>query len=291
MTGCSASSFRICWVIIASFDGTSDPCSARSRMRLVDTALTPFAPLVHIPFPGEHAEAPFSDQVGIIDRPFLFSYQFEFPDKRVQLADGPDRDKDLPPGTLRENSRRPRSTSRCRSAHRSWRSRPPVRTVPPAPASRAGTGGRTRTGNRRPSDPSYTLCSGLFFILPRQNLYHMAIHPIEFRYGTPEMRAVWGEERRFAAIVAAEVALARAEADVGMIPPDAAEVIGERGRGLARTREGDRGRDPPRHDGGREGDRRGVRRCRGVRPLRRDLKRHARHGDRTPDQGRPCPAR
>ncbi|MEN6516682.1 MAG: adenylosuccinate lyase [Methanospirillum sp.] len=53
----------------------------------------------------------------------------------------------------------------------------------------------------------------------------MAIHPIEFRYGTPEMRAVWGEERRFAAIVAAEVALARAEADVGMIPAEAAEAI------------------------------------------------------------------
>lgn len=53
----------------------------------------------------------------------------------------------------------------------------------------------------------------------------MAIHPIEFRYGTPEMRAVWSEERRFFAIVAAEVALARAEADTGMIPTEAADEI------------------------------------------------------------------
>jgi adenylosuccinate lyase len=53
----------------------------------------------------------------------------------------------------------------------------------------------------------------------------MAIHPIEFRYGTPEMRAVWSEERRFAAIIAAEVALARAEADAGMIPVEAADAI------------------------------------------------------------------
>ena len=49
--------------------------------------------------------------------------------------------------------------------------------------------------------------------------------PDRVPYGTPEMRAVWGEERRFTAIVAAEVALARAEADVGMIPVDAADAI------------------------------------------------------------------
>ncbi|NLX48859.1 MAG: adenylosuccinate lyase [Methanospirillum sp.] len=55
----------------------------------------------------------------------------------------------------------------------------------------------------------------------------MAIHPIEFRYGTQEMRAVWDEERRFAAIVAAEVALARAGAEVGMIPASAAEAIAQ----------------------------------------------------------------
>ncbi len=53
----------------------------------------------------------------------------------------------------------------------------------------------------------------------------MAIHPIEFRYGTPEMKAVWTEEHRFLRIIDAEVALARAEAECGMIPGEAAEEI------------------------------------------------------------------
>ncbi len=55
----------------------------------------------------------------------------------------------------------------------------------------------------------------------------MAIHPIEYRYGTPEMRAVWNEENRFACIVRAEVALARACSDFGLVPPVAADIIGE----------------------------------------------------------------
>ena len=46
----------------------------------------------------------------------------------------------------------------------------------------------------------------------------MAVHPIEERYGTTEMRAVWSEKNRFACIVAVEVALAKAEAAHGMIP-------------------------------------------------------------------------
>ncbi|MDV4343356.1 adenylosuccinate lyase [Methanoculleus sp. YWC-01] len=53
----------------------------------------------------------------------------------------------------------------------------------------------------------------------------MAIHPIDYRYGTSEMRAVWSEENRFRAIVTAEVALARAEAAHGMIPREDAETI------------------------------------------------------------------
>lgn len=53
----------------------------------------------------------------------------------------------------------------------------------------------------------------------------MAIHPIDYRYGTPEMKAVWGEENRFRCIVAAEVALAQAEAACGVIPVEAAETI------------------------------------------------------------------
>jgi adenylosuccinate lyase len=67
----------------------------------------------------------------------------------------------------------------------------------------------------------------------------MPIHPIDFRYGTPEMRAIWDEENRFRCIVAAEVALARAEADQGLIPEEAAQVIRERAplASLARAKE------------------------------------------------------
>jgi adenylosuccinate lyase len=50
----------------------------------------------------------------------------------------------------------------------------------------------------------------------------MAVHPIEERYGTKEMRAIWSETNRFSAVVSAEVALARAEAHHGMIPAAAA---------------------------------------------------------------------
>jgi adenylosuccinate lyase len=54
----------------------------------------------------------------------------------------------------------------------------------------------------------------------------MAVHPIEERYGTPEMRAVWSEKTRFACVVAVEVALAKAEEAHGMIPAAAAAEIG-----------------------------------------------------------------
>ncbi len=53
----------------------------------------------------------------------------------------------------------------------------------------------------------------------------MVIHPIDSRYGTPEMRAVWTEEHRFACIIAAEVALARAESACGLVPEEDAEAI------------------------------------------------------------------
>ncbi len=56
----------------------------------------------------------------------------------------------------------------------------------------------------------------------------MAVHPIEERYGTKEMRAVWSEQNRFSCIVRAEVALAKAEAVCGMIPPTAALEIEEK---------------------------------------------------------------
>jgi adenylosuccinate lyase len=53
----------------------------------------------------------------------------------------------------------------------------------------------------------------------------MAVHPIEERYGTKEMRAVWSEKNRFSCVVSAEVALAKAEAHHGMIPAEAAVEI------------------------------------------------------------------
>ena len=53
----------------------------------------------------------------------------------------------------------------------------------------------------------------------------MPVHPIEERYGTEQMRAVWSEQNRFSCIVAAEVALARAEAAHGMIPQADADMI------------------------------------------------------------------
>ena len=67
----------------------------------------------------------------------------------------------------------------------------------------------------------------------------MAIHPIDSRYGTPEMRAVWTEEHRFSCIIQAEVALARAEASWGLIPGEDAEAIakGARRASLERAKE------------------------------------------------------
>ena len=62
-------------------------------------------------------------------------------------------------------------------------------------------------------------------ISPNDRSVLMAVHPIEERYGTPEMRTVWSERNRFASIVAAEVALAKAEAAHGMIPATAAVEI------------------------------------------------------------------
>ena len=53
----------------------------------------------------------------------------------------------------------------------------------------------------------------------------MAIHPIDFRYGTPEMKSIWTEDHRFVCIVRAEIALAHAQAVVGMIPTEDAELI------------------------------------------------------------------
>ncbi|MFZ2410741.1 MAG: adenylosuccinate lyase [Candidatus Methanoperedens sp.] len=53
----------------------------------------------------------------------------------------------------------------------------------------------------------------------------MAIHPIEYRYGNPEMKAVWSEETRLLKMLSVEAALAKAEALVGYIPKGADEKI------------------------------------------------------------------
>ena len=53
----------------------------------------------------------------------------------------------------------------------------------------------------------------------------MAIHPIEYRYGNPEMNAVWSEEARLRKMLAVETALAKAEAFTGYIPKGAEEKI------------------------------------------------------------------
>jgi adenylosuccinate lyase len=53
----------------------------------------------------------------------------------------------------------------------------------------------------------------------------MAIHPIEYRYGTDEMKHVWSEANRLEKVMKVEAALARAEADIGLIPWEAAEII------------------------------------------------------------------
>jgi adenylosuccinate lyase len=56
---------------------------------------------------------------------------------------------------------------------------------------------------------------------------YVLIHPIDYRYGTAEMKYVWSQENRLAKILKTEAALARAEADMGLIPADAAEIISE----------------------------------------------------------------
>lgn len=53
----------------------------------------------------------------------------------------------------------------------------------------------------------------------------MAIHPIEYRYGTEEMKFVWSEANRLDKLMMVEAALAKAEADIGLIPKEAAETI------------------------------------------------------------------
>jgi len=56
---------------------------------------------------------------------------------------------------------------------------------------------------------------------------YVLIHPIDYRYGTAEMKHVWSQENRLNKLLQVEAALARAEADMGLIPADSAEIISE----------------------------------------------------------------
>ena len=53
----------------------------------------------------------------------------------------------------------------------------------------------------------------------------MAIHPIEFRYGSPEMKSIFEEQSRLQKLLDIEASLARAHAKVGNIPKSAANTI------------------------------------------------------------------
>ena len=53
----------------------------------------------------------------------------------------------------------------------------------------------------------------------------MAIHPIEFRYGTPEMKNIWEEENKLQKMLDVESALAQAEGKLGIIPQEVADEI------------------------------------------------------------------
>ncbi|MCC7553265.1 MAG: adenylosuccinate lyase [Methanobacteriaceae archaeon] len=53
----------------------------------------------------------------------------------------------------------------------------------------------------------------------------MAIHPIEFRYGTPEMKKIWESENKLQKMLDVESALAQAEGELGIIPKEYADEI------------------------------------------------------------------
>ena len=53
----------------------------------------------------------------------------------------------------------------------------------------------------------------------------MAIHPIEFRYVTPEMKRIWEEENKLQRMLDVESALAQAEGKLGIIPQEVADEI------------------------------------------------------------------
>ncbi len=53
----------------------------------------------------------------------------------------------------------------------------------------------------------------------------MPVHPVEYRYGSPQMREIFDVHNRYKLMLEVEAALARAEAEEGLIPREAAEAI------------------------------------------------------------------
>ncbi|WP_258084111.1 adenylosuccinate lyase [Thermococcus thermotolerans] len=56
----------------------------------------------------------------------------------------------------------------------------------------------------------------------------MTVHPIDYRYGSEDMRRIWDEENKLQKLLDVEAALARAHAKLGNIPEESARVISER---------------------------------------------------------------
>jgi adenylosuccinate lyase len=55
----------------------------------------------------------------------------------------------------------------------------------------------------------------------------LAICPIDYRYGRKSMKGIFSDEGKLQRMLAVEAALAKAQAQVGMIPPEAAEAISQ----------------------------------------------------------------
>ncbi|MFP4632438.1 MAG: adenylosuccinate lyase [Halobacteriales archaeon] len=53
----------------------------------------------------------------------------------------------------------------------------------------------------------------------------MAVHPIDYRYGSEEMRSIWSEDAKLRRMLEVEVALAYAEEETGLLPEGTAEEI------------------------------------------------------------------
>ncbi len=53
----------------------------------------------------------------------------------------------------------------------------------------------------------------------------MIVHPIDYRYGTEEMKKIWDEKNKIDKMLKVEGALAKAQGELGIIPKEASEII------------------------------------------------------------------